>query len=126
MYSDFIKSHFNNPYNSGEIKDADLVFETNNPFCGDRIKFFIKLDSQKQKIENIKFKAFGCVITIALCSILSKKIEKQSIKDILNISYLDLLNEIGEIPQEKINHLTFILDFIKENLKNKFEYSKYK
>lgn len=119
MYSDFIQQHFNNPQNSGEIKDADLIFETNNPFCGDRIKFFIKLDSKKEKIENVKFKAFGCVMTIALCSILSEKIKNQFIKDILNISYSDLLNEIGRIPKEKTNHLTFMLDFIKSNLSKK-------
>jgi len=119
MYSDFIQNHFNNPKNSGEIENADLIFETNHPFCGDKIKFFVKLDSQKQKIEDIKFKAFGCVMTIALCSILSETVKNQAIKDVLNISYSDVLNKIGEIPQEKVGHITFILDFLKKNINKK-------
>lgn len=116
MYSDFIKNHFNNPKNIGKIEDADLIFETENPFCSDKIKFFVKLDNKNEKIKDVKFKAFGCVMTIALSSILSEKMINKTIKDVLNISYSDLIDEIGKIPKEKINHITFILDFIKSNL----------
>jgi NifU-like protein involved in Fe-S cluster formation len=59
MYTEKVKDHFFNPRNVGEIKDADGVGTVGNPTCGDVMTMYIKV--KDEKIDDIKFKTFGCV-----------------------------------------------------------------
>ena len=38
LYREQILEHYKHPHNFGELAEADLEFEDNNPLCGDELK----------------------------------------------------------------------------------------
>jgi nitrogen fixation NifU-like protein len=50
--------YFMNPRNVGEMADADGVGDVGNPMCGDIVRLFVKIKSDK--IDKATFKTFGC------------------------------------------------------------------
>jgi nitrogen fixation NifU-like protein len=64
MYTEKVMDHFSNPRNIGEIENADGIGEVGNPVCGDMMSFYINV--KDNRIDDIKFKTFGCVAAIAV------------------------------------------------------------
>ncbi len=132
MYPKIIFKHFQKPKNLGEIKDADGIGKEGNPMCGDIMWFYIKVDKRnkdvlKQKIINIKFQTLGCVVAIALSSILTEMVKKKTIEEVLKINQNDILKKIEvDLPHNKI-HCSFLADkALKNALYNYFEKIGYK
>ena len=102
QYSDTVMDHFSNPRNVGEIEDADGVGEVGNPVCGDMMTFYIKVDDQ-DRIEDVKFKTFGCGAAIAVSSIVSEMAKGKTIDEALKISRDDVAEELGGLPKQKMH-----------------------
>jgi len=102
QYSDTVMDHFSNPRNVGEIEDADGVGEVGNPVCGDMMTFYIKVDDQ-DRIEDVKFKTFGCGAAIAVSSIVSEMAKGKTIEEALKISRDDVAGELGGLPKQKMH-----------------------
>ncbi|GAJ01119.1 unnamed protein product, partial [marine sediment metagenome] len=73
--------HFNNPRNVGVIEDADGYARVENPVCGDMTDVYIKVENER--IKDVKFKTFGCLVTIASASALSEAVKGKSLDEIL-------------------------------------------
>jgi len=78
MYSEKVMEHFRNPRNMGEIKDADGVGTVGNPVCGDMMTIYIKV--KDNRIEDIKFKTFGCGAAIATSSMITELAKGKNIR----------------------------------------------
>ena len=102
QYSDTVMEHFTNPRNVGEIEDADGVGEVGNPVCGDMMTFYIKVDDE-DRIEDVKFKTFGCGAAIAVSSIVSEMAKGKTIDEALKISRDDVAEELGGLPKQKMH-----------------------
>lgn len=100
-YSDEVMDHFAHPRNVGEIPDADGVGEIGNPKCGDIMKMFIKV--KDDRIEDVKFKTFGCGSAIATSSIATEMIKGQTIEDALKLSNQAVVKALGGLPAHKIH-----------------------
>lgn len=70
MYTEKVMEHFRNPRNMGEIPDADGVGTVGNPICGDMMTIYIKV--KDDRIENIKFKTFGCGAAVATSGMITE------------------------------------------------------
>ena len=70
-YTDKVRDHFLNPRNVGEIQDPDGFGEIGNITCGDALRLTFKVGKDK-RIEDIKFKTFGCGSAIASASVLTE------------------------------------------------------
>ena len=68
MYSAQLLDHFQNPRNAGDVADADAIAEIENPACGDVLRLSLKMNSGR--IAEIRFKAKGCVPSMACASAL--------------------------------------------------------
>ena len=101
MYSQKVMDHFANPMNVGVIEDADGVGEVGNPVCGDMMTFYIKV--KDDKIEDIKYKTFGCVAAIAVSSQVSEMIKGKSIKEAKVISKKAVAEALDGLPKEKMH-----------------------
>ena len=44
LYREQILEHYKNPHHFGELEDADITQEGDNPLCGDVITLYLKLD----------------------------------------------------------------------------------
>ncbi|MDR2708627.1 MAG: Fe-S cluster assembly scaffold protein NifU [Elusimicrobiota bacterium] len=101
FYSEKVMDHFANPRNVGEIKDASGIGEVGNPVCGDMMTFYIKV--KDGKIEDVKFKTFGCGAAIAVSSMVSEMAIGKTIEQALNITNAQVAKELGGLPANKMH-----------------------
>jgi len=101
MYSEKVMEHFKNPRNVGEIKDADGVGEIGNPVCGDMMTFYIKV--KDDKLEDVKFKTFGCGAAIAVSSMVSEMAKGKTIDEAMKITKESVAKELGGLPPNKMH-----------------------
>ncbi|MBM4327375.1 MAG: iron-sulfur cluster assembly scaffold protein [Deltaproteobacteria bacterium] len=99
MYSEIVMEHFKNPRNVGEIADADGIGEVGNPACGDIMTFYIKV--RDGRLEDVKFKTFGCGAAIAVSSIVSEMAVGKTLDEAMTISAKSVIEALGGLPKKK-------------------------
>ncbi len=116
MYSEKVMEHFRNPKNMGEIKDADGVGTVGNPVCGDIMTVYIKV--KDEKIEDIKFKTFGCAAAIATSSMITELAKGKTLDEAIKITRDDVADELGGLPPIKMHCSNLAADALSEAIKN--------
>jgi len=101
MYTEKVMDHFRNPRNMGEIPDADGVGTVGNPVCGDLMTIYIKVNDDR--IEDIKFKTFGCGAAIATSSMITELARGKTLDEALKISRGDVADNLGGLPPIKMH-----------------------
>ena len=100
-YSPVVLDHFKNPRNVGEILDADGLGEVGNPVCGDMMSVYIKVADNR--IEDIKFKTFGCGAAIAVSSMITSMAKGKTLDEAMKISNADVAEALGGLPPNKLH-----------------------
>ena len=108
--------HFKNPRNVGEIEDADGVGTVGNPTCGDLMTMYIKV--KDEKIEDVKFKTFGCGAAIATSSMATEMAKGKTIKEAMNISRAEVAQNLGGLPPIKMHCSNLAADALHEAIKD--------
>jgi len=96
--------HFLNPRNVGVIENPDGFGRALNPVNQYITDMYLRV--KDGYIDDIKFKTFGCVVTIAAASALTAKIKGKSLRDIIDsknsLKMLEELieKELGVVPEE--------------------------
>ena len=101
MYSEKVMEHFMNPHNVGEIDDADGIGEEGNPVCGDMMTFYIKV--KDNRLEDVKFKTFGCGAAIAVSSMVSEMAKGKTLEEALKITPKSVADELEGLPKQKFH-----------------------
>ena len=101
-YTDTVKDHYMNPRNTGEIENPDGYGEIGNLSCGDAMRLTFKLDGDG-KIEEIKFKTFGCGSAIASASMLTTMCKGKTLNEVKKITNKDIAEALGGLPREKMH-----------------------
>jgi nitrogen fixation NifU-like protein len=101
MYSDIVLEHFMHPRNVGEIPDADGVGSVGNPICGDMMTFYIKV--KDGRIEDVKFKTFGCGAAIAVSSIVTEMVKGKTLEEAKSITKQQIAEQLGGLPPQKMH-----------------------
>ncbi len=116
MYGKKVMEHFMNPRNVGEIKDADGIGEVGNPVCGDMMTFYIKV--KENKLEDVKFKTFGCGAAIAVSSMVSEMAKGKTLDEALKISNKSVAEELGGLPKNKLHCSNLGADALHKAIEN--------
>ena len=116
MYSDKVIEHFKNPRNMGEIENADGVGEVGNPVCGDLITVYIKV--KDGKLEDVKFKTFGCAAAIATSSMITELAKGKKIEEAMKITRDDVAKELDGLPPIKMHCSNLAADGLHEAIKD--------
>lgn len=98
-YSKEVLDHFNNPRNVGEMNEEDKNVGTSvvgAPACGDVLQFSIKI--KDGKIEDAKFKAFGCGSAIASSSYLTEQVMGKTIDEAMQITNQEIAQALALPP----------------------------
>ena len=96
--------HFLNPQNIGVLLQNDAYARVQNPVNGYTTDLYLKI--QNTKIIDIKYKTYGCTVTIAAGSAITTILKNKQIDDIIfnkdPIKNLEnkLISELGEIPEK--------------------------
>jgi nitrogen fixation protein NifU and related proteins len=111
MYSPKVMQNFSNPQNVGEIPDADGVGTVGNPVCGDLMTIYIKV--KDNKLEDVKFKTFGCGAAIATSSMITQMARGKTIEEALKITRNDVATELEGLPPQKMHCSNLAADALK-------------
>lgn len=108
MYSPQLLDHFQNPRNAGEVANADAIAEIENPVCGDRLRLSLKIADGR--IQDIHFKAKGCVPSMACASALTELVRGKTIEEARRLRREDLTYLVGPLPQASTHAAQLALD----------------
>jgi nitrogen fixation NifU-like protein len=108
MYSLQLLDHFQNPRNAGEISDADGRAEIENPACGDVLRITVKCS--EGRIAQIRFKAKGCVATIACGSALTELATGRKVEEVSKLQRENINAAVGGLPQASSHAAQLALD----------------
>ena len=108
MYSAQLLDHFQNPRNVGDVLDADVVVEIENPACGDLLRLSLRMESGR--IIEIRFKARGCVASMACASALTEMLAGKTIDEAKGIQPEMLITRVGGLPQASTHAAQLALD----------------
>ena len=113
-YSNKVIEHYENPRNVGSFDKSDPNVGTGlvgAPACGDVMKLQIKVTADG-RIEDAKFKTFGCGSAIASSSLATEWIKGKHVEDAETIKNSDIVNELN-LPPVKIHCSVLAEDAIK-------------
>ena len=116
MYSEKVLDHFRNPRNVGEIEDADGVGTVGNPVCGDMMSIYIKV--KDDRIDDVKFKTFGCGAAIATTSMTTELAKGKTLDEAMELTRQDVADELGGLPPVKMHCSNLAADALHEAVKD--------
>ena len=119
-YTDKVVDHFNNPRNVGSLDKEDPDVGTGlvgAPECGDVMKLQIKVNDETGKIEDAKFKTFGCGSAIAASSLASDWVIGRTIDQAEELSNVEIVEELS-LPPVKIHCSVLAEDAIKSAIED--------
>ena len=119
-YSNKVLDHYNNPRNVGSFDRADPTVGTGvvgAPECGDVMKLQIKVDPVTGRIEDAKFKTFGCGSAIASSSLATEWLKGKTIDEAMDIRNTSIVEELA-LPPVKVHCSVLAEDAIKAAIKD--------
>lgn len=116
VYSEKVMQHFMNPHNVGEIENADGVGEIGNPVCGDMMTFYIKV--KDNRIEDVKYKTFGCGAAIAVSSMVSDMVKGKTLQEALTVTPSMVAKELEGLPKNKLHCSNLGAQALKKAIRN--------
>jgi nitrogen fixation NifU-like protein len=124
MYTQKVMEHFKNPHNMGEIPDADGVGTVGNPVCGDLMTIYIKV--KDNRIEDIKFKTFGCGSAIATSSMITELAKGKTLEEGMKITRGNVADELGGLPPVKMHCSNLAADALHAAIEDYYKKQKMK
>ena len=124
-YSDKVIDHYNNPRNVGSFGASKEVAQRKDigvgivgaPECGDVMQLQIKVDQETGRIEDAKFKCFGCGSAIASSSLATEWIKGKTVDEALQIKNTQIVEELA-LPPVKIHCSVLAEDSIRTAIKD--------
>jgi len=124
-YSDKVIDHYNNPRNVGSFGASKEVAQRKDigvgivgaPECGDVMQLQIKVNEATGRIEDAKFKCFGCGSAIASSSLATEWIKGKTVDEALTIKNTQIVEELS-LPPVKIHCSVLAEDSIRTAIKD--------
>jgi nitrogen fixation NifU-like protein len=113
-YGDKVLDHYENPRNVGTMDKSDPNVGTGlvgAPACGDVMRLQVKI-SDDGKIQDAKFKTFGCGSAIASSSLVTEWVKGKSVDEAVKITNKEIAKELA-LPPVKIHCSVLAEDAIK-------------
>ena len=113
-YGDKVLDHYENPRNVGTLDKSDPNVGTGlvgAPACGDVMRLQVKIGDDG-RIEDAKFKTFGCGSAIASSSLVTEWVKGKSVDEALTIKNTQIAQELS-LPPVKIHCSVLAEDAIK-------------
>ena len=118
VYSAELLDHFEHPRNAGEVEPPDRFARLENPVCGDVLELTLRLEAGSTRIADIRFRAKGCVPTMACGSAITELAKGKSVDEARKISREELIEKVGGLPQASAHASHLAVDTLAELLRN--------
>ncbi|MGH9344061.1 MAG: iron-sulfur cluster assembly scaffold protein [Terriglobia bacterium] len=113
-YSAQVLDHFHHPRNAGEIEQPTAVVEAVNPVCGDVLKLWAVV--REGKIIEARFKAAGCVPSVACGSWLAEWMDGKEVRSLREVSAEQIETSLGGLPPASKHASALALDALQRLL----------
>ena len=113
-YNEMVLEHFKNPRNAGTLEGADAIGQVGNPVCGDMME--ISINVKDDRIEDIRFRTFGCASAIATTSMLTEVVKGMRLEDAEKVTWDDVMKSLGGLPKIKVHCSLLAVDGLKAAL----------
>src|SRR5881628_3416072 len=113
-YGDKVLDHYENPRNVGTLDKNDPNVGTGlvgAPACGDVMRLQVRI-SDDGKIEDARFKTFGCGSAIASSSLVTEWVKGKTVDEALTVTNKEIAKELA-LPPVKIHCSVLAEDAIK-------------
>lgn len=114
IYSAQVLDHFHHPRNAGEIERPTAVVEAENPVCGDVLKVWVVV--QDGRIAEARFKAAGCVPSMACGSWLAEWVTGKTIGSLSEVSAEMIEAALGGLPPASKHAAALAVDALRRLL----------
>lgn len=124
MYTEKVLDHFEHPRNVGKIEDPDGIGKKGNPVCGDVMELTIKV--KDERIEDIKFRTFGCCAAIATSSMVTELVMGKTLDEAEQISKQTVAEALDGLPPAKMHCSNLAADALQDAIRDYRERKKEK
>ena len=114
MYSAQVLDHFEHPRNVGELENATATAKVENPACGDVLELALRVADGR--IEEVRYRAKGCVPAIACGSVLTEMIAGKTINDARKVRRVELVMKLGGLPTASLHASHLAIDVLTKAL----------
>jgi len=97
VYSRQLLDHFENPRGVGDLDEATVSVELQNPACGDILRLSLRIENER--VVEARFRAKGCVPAIACGSKLVEAIRGADLATARALKEEVLVEALGGLPQ---------------------------
>ena len=116
-YSDKVLDHFRHPRNTGTLKGEGVARgRVGNPVCGDLMEIYVKV--RDERIQDIKFKTFGCGSAVATASMVTELAKGKSLAEASRITRQDVADELDGLPPVKMHCSNLAADALHDAINN--------
>lgn len=114
MYSAQVLDHFEHPRNAGEMENPTAAAKVENPACGDVMELALRISDGR--IEEVRYRAKGCVPAIACGSALTEMIAGKTILDARKVRRVELVMKLGGLPTASLHASHLAIDVLTKAL----------
>ena len=114
MYSAKVLDHFEHPRNVGELENATATAQIENPGCGDVLTLSLRVNDGR--IEDVRYRAKGCVPAIACGSLLTEMVAGKTITEARKVRRIELVMALGGVPTASLHASHLAIDVLAKTL----------
>ena len=96
MYRENILDHYKLPHHHGKMTGASCSGHAINPFCGDDITFYLKME--KGTVADVSFEGHACAICTAAASMLADEVKGKGTEKARAVGKERVLELLGIAP----------------------------
>ena len=100
MYTKRVLDIFQDPQNAGGMKGANGVGKVGGTSCSDVMKIYLLIEDGV--VQDATFKTFGSCAAIASTDVACELVKGRTLQEAANLTGTEILQELGELPQNKI------------------------
>ena len=94
LYREVIIEHYKNPGYRGHLDPHDILFEDNNPLCGDHIEITLQV-GENGVVKDARFDGHGCAISQASADLLVESIIGKPLDEVKQLNKDSVLDMLG-------------------------------
>jgi len=117
LYQEVILDHSRHPHHFGALAAATHHGEGYNPLCGDRVKVYLRVDSEG-RIEEVSFEGRGCAISQASASLMTDLVAGRTLAEseklmngFLHLVKGDSASELEDEDRERLDVMAGVSAF---------------
>jgi len=120
LYSKKVMEHFMHPKNMGKIKNPSGVATVGNPYCGDVMRLYLKIEKKdgKEYIKDVKFQTLGCAAAISTSSIMTSMVKGKPLDKAKKITNAVITEALGGLPAIKTHCSVLAAEALEKAIEN--------